>query len=368
MPALAARAISAGAASAAPVRRPRRSPSEPRRWSQIAERGSLWGMRFTAWSYRRFGRRACVALVHAIVAYFFLTDRAGRRASVAYLRRVSAARSALRTSAQPSGLEQSAHHERRARPPGFWQSFLHARRARPPGFWQSFLHYREFALSIADRIGIWFGHVDDFAYEMIGEEHLDRVAQEGRGAILVGAHLGSFDALRLLAERKNSIVNVLMFTDNAERINTLFRELSPDMDARVIRVDPASVESVFEIRACLARGELVAILGDRIEPGDQNRCASIPLFGDAVKLPLAPYLLAALLDCPVLLILAFREAPGRYSVFAEKLADRVRLPRREREKGAAELASRYAARLEHYCACYPRQWFNFFDYWEDATR
>jgi len=298
-------------------------------------------MRFTAWSYRRLGRRPCVALVHAIVAYFFLTDRRGRRASVAYLRRVRAARADRETGRADSEMPDPQ-----------------------PGLWQSFLHYREFALSIADRIGIWFGHVDDFDYEMIGEEHLDRVAAEGRGAILVGAHLGSFDALRLLAERKNSIVNVVMFTDNAERINTLFRELSPDMDARVIRVDPASIESVFEIRACLRRGELVAILGDRIEPGDQDRSTWIPLLGDPVELPLAPYMLAALLDCPLLMILAFREGPGRYSVFAEKLADRVPRSRREREKRVAELAARYAARLEHYCARYPFQWFNFFDYWK----
>jgi predicted LPLAT superfamily acyltransferase len=308
------------------------------RWSQVAERGSLWGMRITAWSYRRLGRRVCGALVHAIVAYFFLTDRKGRRASAAYLRRVYAT---------PEG---------------------RANLGQPPGRWQGFLHYREFAMSIVDRIGIWFGHVDDFNYEMIGEEHLDHVAEEGRGAILVGAHLGSFDALRLLAERKNSIVNVLMFTANAERINTLFRELSPDMDTRVIQVDPASIDSVFEIRACLRRGELVAILGDRIEPGDQNRAVRIPFFGDSVKLSEAPYLLAALLDCPVLMILAFREASGRYSVYAEKLADRVCLPRHEREKGVSELLDAYVARLEFYCKQRPLQWFNFFDYWGDEAR
>jgi predicted LPLAT superfamily acyltransferase len=308
------------------------------RWSQVAERGSLWGMRATAWSYRWLGRRVCGALVHAIVAYFFLTDRVGRRASAAYLRRIYAT---------PEG-----------------RAIL----GRPPGWWQSFLHYREFGLSIVDRIGIWFGHVEDFNYEMIGEEHLDRVAEAGRGAILVGAHLGSFDALRLLAERKKSIVNVLMFTANAERINTLFRELSPDMDARVIRVDPTSVDSVFEIRECLRRGELVAILGDRIEPGDQNRALSIPLLGDPVHLSAAPFLLAALLDCPILMILAFREASGRYSVFAEKLADRVHAPRREREKRVAELLAAYAARLEHYCKRHPFQWFNFFDYWGDDVR
>ncbi len=334
MPLLAAGAISTAAASP----REGKVHTESHRWSQVAERGSLWGMRFTAWSYRRLGRHVCGVLVHAIVAYFFLTDRRGRRASAAYLRRIYAT---------PEG-----------------RAIL----GRPPGQWQSFLHYREFALSIVDRIGIWFGHVEDFNYEMVGEEHLDRVAEEGRGAIVIGAHLGSFDALRLLAERKTSIVNVLMFTANAERINTLFRELSPDMDARVIRVDPDSIDSVFAIRECLRRGELVAILGDRIEPGDQNRTISIPLLGDPVKLSESPFLLAALLDCPLLMIVAFREASRRYAVFAEKISDRVRFQRDEREKGVAELVAAYAARLEYYCKLYPLQWFNFFDYWEDDVR
>ena len=62
--------------------------TEPYRWSQVKERGSLWGMRITAWTYRKLGRHVCGALVHAIVAYFFLTDRKGRSASAAYLRRV----------------------------------------------------------------------------------------------------------------------------------------------------------------------------------------------------------------------------------------------------------------------------------------
>jgi predicted LPLAT superfamily acyltransferase len=329
--------LAVGANSAVPTSM-RESTLQPDRWSRIGERGSLWGMRFTAWCYRIMGRRVCSVLVHAIVAYFFLTDRKGRRASVAYLRRIYATpegRAALR---------------------------------RSPGRWESFLHYREFALSIVDRLGIWFGRVDTFDYEMVGEEHLDRLAEEQRGAILLGAHLGSFDALRLLAKRKNSIVNVLMFTANANRINTLFRDLSPEIDAHLIRIEPGSIESVFEIRACLQRGELVAILGDRIEPGDQNRTLSIPLLGDPVKLSRAPFMLANLLGCPVLTILAFRETPGHYSVFAERLVDRIELKRNERNKGVEELLTAYAGRLEHYAKRYPFQWFNFFDFWEDEVR
>jgi len=313
------------------------SDSDPQegRWSQIAERGSLWGMRFTAWSYRAIGRRPAEILIHLIVTYFFLTDRTGRRASLAYLRRVYAT---------PEGKRSLGNS---------------------PGLRQSFLHYRAFGLSIGDRLAIWFGRSDDFVFDIEAEEYLDRISESGRGAILVGAHLGSFDALRALAVRKKSTVNVLMFTNHAQRINTLFRELSPEIDARVISVQPGSIDSVFEIRACIERGELVAILGDRMEPGDHGRSSRVSILGDLVELPLAPYLLADLLRCPVLMLLAVRESPGRYSVFCEELAEQVRLPRGEREKAASDLLAAYARRLEDCMTRYPYQWFNFFDYWGD---
>jgi predicted LPLAT superfamily acyltransferase len=65
------------------------------------------------------------------------------------------------------------------------------------------------------------------------------------------------------------------------------------------------------------------------------------------------------------MLIAVREAPGRYSVFWQELAESARLPRGEREKRASELLAAYAGRLEHFATRYPYQWFNFFDYWGD---
>jgi predicted LPLAT superfamily acyltransferase len=307
------------------------------RWSQIAERGSLWGLRFSVWCYRAFGRSVTTVLAHAIVAYFFLTDGAGRRASLRYLRRVHAT---------PEG---------------------RAALGRRPGPWLSFLHYRSFALSIVDRIAIWFGHGNAFGYEAHGVERFDQLAAEGRGAILMGAHLGSFDALRLLAVRARMVVNVLMFTANAPRINAILGELSPDVEARVIRVAPDSVQAVFEVRRCLERGEIVAILADRVEPTDRGRTSRVRFLGGSVELPQAPVLLANLLGCPLFLMLGLRRGPGRYEVFAEELAGRVQLPRERRAEGVGALLSGYAARLEQHCIRNPLQWFNFFDYWGEDS-
>ena len=125
--------------------------------------------------------------------------------------------------------------------------------------------------------------------------------------------------------------------------------------------------AVFEVRRCLDRGEIVAILGDRVEPTDRARTSRVRFLDGDVELPQTPFLLAHLLGCPVVLMIALRQAAGHYEVFAERLAERVRLPRRERDERVRELLQRYAARLEHYCLRSPYQWFNFFDYWGDAA-
>jgi predicted LPLAT superfamily acyltransferase len=295
----------------------------------------MWGLRFTVWCYRVFGPQLAAVLVHAIVAYFFLTDTAGRRASSAYLRRVAAT---------PTG--------RRAL-------------GRSPGAWASFLRYRCFGLSILDRLAIWTGETRDFEFAVEGNEHCDRLAEARRGGIVLGAHLGNFDALRLLAEQQQRVVHVLMFTAHAQRINTIFRERSPEVELHVIEVDPTSARTAFEILERVERGELISILADRVEPGDRGRTSHVPFLGGMIELPRGPFLLASILACPVLLMLAFRTGRGRYAMFTEKLTDGIRRPRREREKEATELLTAYAGRLEHYCTKYPYQWFNFYDYWGD---
>jgi predicted LPLAT superfamily acyltransferase len=305
------------------------------RWSRVDEVGSALGMRATVAFYRLFGRPLSLVLVHLIVVYFFLTRSGARRASRAYLRRVAVTGGA-------TGL------------------------GRRPGAWTSFLHFRAFALSIFDRLVLWLGRDGDLRFDVVGREHYDRLLTPERGAIVVGAHLGSFDALRALARHDGRVVNVLMYTKHAPRINAAFKRLSPDAQVRVIEAVPRSMDTVLRIRTCIARGELVAMLADRVEPSDRGRTCPVTLLGDTVEIPEAPYLMAGLLGCPIFFMVALRGEKGTYRVFAEVLAERVDLVRGEREKRIRELAAAYAGRLEHYCLLAPLQWFNFFDYWGDA--
>ena len=307
------------------------------RWVKMRERGSLLGLRLFMGCYRLFGRPLSLVIVHVIVFYYYLAIRPARRASRAYLRRIAAL---------PGGAEALG---------------------RPPDWLAIFLHFRAFALQIFDRLVLWFGRESDIEFELTGTDDCGRLLREDRGAIVVGAHLGSFDALRALAERENRVVNVLMFTRNAPRINAMLGELSPRTQMRVLEADLGALDTVLRIRACIARGELVAMLADRLEPGGRSRSCRVPFLGDLVELPEAPYLMAGLIGCPLFFMVALRAGPGRYRVFAEVLAECVELPRDERDKRIRELATAYAGRLEHYCALAPYQWFNFFDFWHEES-
>jgi len=305
-----------------------------RRWD-VAERGSLAGLRLMARLYRLLGRRVSLTILYPIAAYFFLRE-GSRGASRTYLERVFA---------HPEGSKQLAG---------------------PPGFFAPFRHYHEFAVQIFDRMVLWGGGLWQLRMDHAGSEHLFALQREGRGALLLGAHLGSYDMPRQLAGSYGIVLNAVMFTAHAERINRFFEQLDPTSRVRVLSLEPGSLRTAFDVRACLERGELVGILADRVPIGSGETPVRLPFLGREMAFPLSPFRLACMLGCPVLLSLCLRKGDAHYETVVRSIGGGVRVPRRERDKAAVELARAYVQGLEEACVRHPFQWFNFYDAWETA--
>ncbi|HKC50737.1 MAG TPA: acyltransferase [Myxococcota bacterium] len=317
-------------------------PSEPgsagrRAWTGIAERGSLRALFLIQWIYRHLGRWAVTALLTPIVAYFFVTGGAARRASREYLRTLFAT---------PLG---------------------RARLGRRPTWRQVYRHLYEFAENIADSMTVWSGDGDRIRIDERGNEHLLELVRKGRGGILLGAHLGSTDMLRVLSKQTGIVLNVLSFTRHAARINAFFDQLQPGLRMRLIHFEPGSISVALEIKAAIERGEFVGILGDRVWESERGRSVQVPFLGRRARFPLGPFLLQAALGCPMLLSTCVRTGHGRYAASTEVFAAAGVVPRCERAKYAEELAQRYAAALERECLRTPYQWFNFFEFWRDEV-
>lgn len=234
---------------------------------------------------------------------------------------------------------------------------------REPVAGDAYRHILTFAVSLYDRVIAWSGGFAEFEFDHRGSEHLFDYAGTGRGGILLGAHLGSFDMPRILAGQYGVPLNVLMYTDHAERITAFFKRIAPESALRVLPIDPSSAGTAFLIKSCIDRGEFVAILADRVPPGSREEIAVVDFLGRPARFPLGPFLLACTLGCPLMTSMCVRTGDNCYEAVVEVLSTGERIPLRQRRQRAEALLRVYVRTLEDYCARWPLQWFNFYDYW-----
>ncbi len=289
-------------------------------WLDVAEAGTLLGIRFVVVLGTMLGRTAARGFVSLLVLYFVMLRRDVRSSSRAYLQRM--------------GL---AH-----------------------GFWEIYAHVRCFADGAVDRLFLLRNQFHHYRITQNGHEHLVQLKEQKRGAILLGAHLGSFEAMRMRSDAHGIPLNIVGYFRNTARLNSVLSRVNPGLNARFIEVDPGSPSFILKIKECIEAGELVAILGDRVGYGAKTRAKFL---GGDVELPTGPYVLAALLDCPIYLTFGLYQPPNGYDLYCELFAEKVVLPRKERSEQLTAYAQRYADRLEHYCRLAPHNWFNFYDYW-----
>jgi predicted LPLAT superfamily acyltransferase len=193
-----------------------------------------------------------------------------------------------------------------------------------------------------------------------GVDSLVTRAATGRGFLLFGAHFGSFEALRALAVLQCPVaVRVLMRADHAAKMNRVLQALCEDLQRQVIAL--GRPQTMLEVRAALAAGEMVALLADRALNDDRR--VDCDFLGSAAGFPRGPFELAAVLDAPVVLFSATYRGRGRYEIGFERFDS----PAEARARSVIDDRCRaLAAWLETRCRAAPYNWFNFYDFWAPA--
>ena len=318
--------------------RSRRSADEAgpnTQWASARERGSKWALQLMVWVLKRLGDAPGRLLLRPIALYYCFFDRSASRASRDYLARVD----------RVSG-----------------------RASIPTGLRGTYRHFLTFAELLQDRLQLWRGNFDDFEIVVHGEDDVAEYFGKECGVVLLGAHLGSFDLLRVLSRRAGISVNVLSHLANAQIINEIFEALDPDCNVRMIEVGATPVSAAFEARRCAERGECVAVLADRLPPVGRERVSYSQFLGEPAPFPQGPFRLPMVLGLPTVLTLALKTGPRRYEIFLELLGKGGAVPRRDIDRVLRERIDTFASRLEHYTLREPLQWFNFYDFWDTADR
>lgn len=301
--------------------------ASPKSWSGLKERGMYTGLKLSAALCRRAGRRGQRLLIAPVVLYFYLTGGKARRASRTYLTRVL---------------------------------------GRSPHFRERWRHFMNFGMRALDVFLAWTGYLPANALKPGDETVLAEIVREGRGCLLVVSHLGNVEAVRALVdETVRARLTVLVHTRHAANYNRLMGESADAFADNLIQVTEVGPETVIALKERLAAGGIVVIAGDRTAVLSHGREVKADFFGKPAPFPEGPWVLGALLGCPVYLMHCLAE-DGRYALSVERFAERIDLPREARAAAIAGHIARYAAALERTCARAPFQWYNFYDFWAET--
>ena len=231
---------------------------------------------------------------------------------------------------------------------------------------ETFAHYLTFARALLDRV-YWLGDGSRAPESTIesGTDALEVALRAGRGLLIVGAHLGSFEALRAIGLREGRYrVRPLMYLENSNKTQQWLAAVNPRLANDIIAA--GRPQTMLEVREALARGEMVGVLADRSIVDD--KAVAVRVLGEPARFPTGAYRLALLLDVPIFFGCSVLDR-NRYRIFFEEL-DAPRPPDAfsGREAWIRHRIEAFAATLERYSTAYPLNWFNFYDFWQFDDR
>ncbi len=295
-------------------------------WKDHDEAGSGWALALLVRIATAFGRGPARLAMRVTAFYFVLASRQARRTANDFLGRIG---------------------ER-------------------TGFWAAHRQILRFAQVSLDSLFFLRGKLGYFDVTRDGKEYLARLRDQEAGAVLLGAHLGSFYAMRAASQDEAMPIFPLVYLKHAKKFNDALRSLDPESHTQLIEMDDKDIGFVLKVRELAAEGGLIAILADRAAAGGKN--VTVDFLGAPAQFPVGPYILAASLRCPVYFVCGIYRDPNRYELHCEPFADRIVLPRKTRQEALQKYAQQYADVVARYAREAPDNWFNFYDFWTNEDR
>jgi KDO2-lipid IV(A) lauroyltransferase len=185
-----------------------------------------------------------------------------------------------------------------------------------------------------------------------GVEHLRSAFERRRGAIILTAHLGNWEAGAILIRRMGFPISVVALPHQEPKLNRLFDDQRRRNGLDVI---PLSADAIHQCLARLRRGDLVGLLGDRTYT--KRGGVAVRLVGRDVLLPRGPALLSVRSGAPIIPSFLIREGRWAFRLcFEPPLSCDASgdLPTR-----VQQLTQAYADVLARYLNRYPDQWLVF---------
>jgi predicted LPLAT superfamily acyltransferase len=216
-------------------------------------------------------------------------------------------------------------------------------------------NYYVFGQTLIDRIVVMSGVDNNFTFDFDGEDNLRQMVRNGKGGMLISAHLGNWEIAGHLLKRLEAKVNIVMYEGEKEKLKQYLDQVKGPFSFNIIGIGN-DLSHIYAIADALKRNELVCMHADRFTEG--SRSIEAAFLGDEARFPLGPFAISTKLRAPVSYVFAFKESATHYHFFSSPICEYGNA-RTEMDR----MLNDYIGELHVKVRQYPLQWFNYYDFW-----
>lgn len=217
---------------------------------------------------------------------------------------------------------------------------------------KSTINFYKFGQTLIDRFAFLVGKGNKFTFSFDHEDYLLEIQKNGRGGVLLSAHLGNWEiAGNLLRKRISSAINIVMLDAEVEEIKTFLTNSTGGSLFNIIPIKD-DLSHVIKISNALSNNEFVVMHADRYMEG--SRFIEMDFLGRKAKFPLGPFSIIAKFCVPVTFVYAIKKTNFHYEFSATKPI--------ENKLSVEEIAKQYIEELENKIRLNPEQWFNYYNF------
>jgi predicted LPLAT superfamily acyltransferase len=218
--------------------------------------------------------------------------------------------------------------------------------------------YYKFGQTLIDKVVILGGFPNKFTFFFDGVENLRQLSEDGRGALLISAHIGNWEIAGHLLKKLNTPVNVVLYDGEDQGIKEVLEGAIKNRQFKIISVKN-DFSHLLDMHNALQNKEFICIHGDRYIKNSNQKTYRTTFMGRYASFPLGPFELAVRFKVPYTFVFSVKETDTHYHFFAT--------PGHIAHDNPEKVIDAYLRSLEKILRQFPEQWFNYYDFWEDSS-
>lgn len=176
--------------------------------------------------------------------------------------------------------------------------------------------YRNFCMLgevLVDKIAVMTGIKTEFTFDFEGEQFIRDIVSQGRGGLLLGAHMGNWEIGGQLLDRVDVRVNVVMYDGEHQQLKELFDKEFIDKSFNIIVIKDG-LDHIQLILDAFRRNELVVMHGDRFV--SDRGAISMNFMGEEAMFSASPLYMASRYGVPVSYVYTLKDSSSHYHFYA----------------------------------------------------